>query len=121
MIGFFVTQRVCLSLQRKDRELVLHGIESGQVVQLPHGEFIEVHKPLDEYRRYKLVNFESPTPIEAQPNKKGKVSIIEKTRGGLSKIWFQDRVVAVTPAELEAAHHNHDHDAVEGSEKKEIN
>ena len=107
LIGFFITQRICLALQRKDRELVLHGIETGKVVQLPHGEFIEVHKPLDEYRRYKLVSFESPEPIPAQPNKKGKVGLIEKTRAGLSKIWFEDRVVAVTPAELEAAHHEH--------------
>lgn len=107
LIGFFITQRICLALQRKDRELVLHGIETGKVVQLPHGEFIEVHKPLDEYRRYELVSFESPEPIPAQPNKKGKVGLIEKTRAGLSKIWFEDRVVAVTPAELEAAHHEH--------------
>lgn len=122
LVGFFVTQRVCLALQRKDRELVLHGIESGQVVQLPHGEFIEVHKPLDEYRRYKLVNFESPAPLAAQPNKKGKISFAEKTRAGLSKIWFQDRVVSVTPAELEAAHHAHDenHGSVAASDTKEI-
>ncbi|GAA4793556.1 ubiquinol-cytochrome c reductase cytochrome b subunit [Rothia endophytica] len=116
LIGFYITQRICLALQRKDRELVLHGIETGNVVQLPHGEFIEVHKPVDEYRRYALVDFESPAPLPAQPNKKGKVNPIEKIRAGLSKIWFEDRVVAVTPAELEAAHHDHHSDhAVEGS------
>lgn len=122
LLGFFITQRVCLSLQRKDRELVLHGIESGQVVQLPHGEFIEVHKPLDEHRRYKLVAFESPTPIPAQPNKNGKVTFFEKARGGLSKIWFEDRVAPVTPAELEAAHHDHDeaHGSIESSSKTEL-
>ncbi|MEX3632121.1 cytochrome bc complex cytochrome b subunit [Rothia sp. LK2492] len=116
LIGFYITQRICLALQRKDRELVLHGIETGNVVQLPHGEFIEVHKPVDEYRRYALVDFESPAPLPAQPNKKGKISPIEKIRAGLSKIWFEDRVVAVTPAELEAAHHDHHSDhTVEGS------
>lgn len=121
LIGFFITQRICLSLQRKDRELVLHGVESGQVVQLPHGEFIEVHKPLDEFRRYKLVAFNSPEAIEAQPNAKGKVSMLEKTRGGLSKIWFQDRVAPVTPSELEVAHHDH-HEAssVESSHRDEL-
>ena len=62
IIAFIIVRRICLSLQRKDRELVLHGIETGNVVQLPHGEFIEVHKPLDEYHRYKLVSFESPEP-----------------------------------------------------------
>ncbi|MDO4251869.1 MAG: cytochrome bc complex cytochrome b subunit [Rothia sp. (in: high G+C Gram-positive bacteria)] len=113
LLGFIITYRLCLSLQRKDRELVLHGVESGQVVQLPHGEFIEVHKPLDDYRRYKLVAFDNHEVIPAQPNKKGKISLLEKTRAGLSKIWFQDRVLPVTPAELEAAHHAHaDHDAL---------
>lgn len=119
LIGFLITRRICLALQRKDRELVLHGVESGQVVQLPHGEFIEVHKPLDEYRRYKLVSFESPAPLPAQKNKKGKISGIEKTRGALSKIWFEDRVLAVTPKELEEAQH-HGHGELGSSDSKEI-
>ncbi|KAA9392865.1 ubiquinol-cytochrome c reductase cytochrome b subunit, partial [Kocuria coralli] len=57
-IAFIITRRICLSLQRKDREIVLHGRETGRVQQLPHGEFIEVHEPLDEYHRYTLVSFE---------------------------------------------------------------
>ena len=107
ILGFEITRRICLSLQRKDRELVLHGIETGQVVQLPHGEFIEVHKPLDEYRRYKLVSFDSPDVIPARPNAKGKVTMLEKARGTLSKLFFTDRVLPVTPTELEEAHHEH--------------
>ncbi|MFW0121011.1 cytochrome b [Rothia sp. CCM 9419] len=113
VIGYMITYRLCLSLQRKDRELVLHGIETGRVVQLPHGEFIEVHKPLDEFRRYKLVAFENHEVIPAQPNKKGKISLMEKTRGKLSQLWFEDRVAPVTPAELEVAHHDHGHDELD--------
>lgn len=120
IVGFVITRRICLALQRKDRELVLHGIESGQVVQLPHGEFIEVHKPLDEYRRYKLVAFESPAPIEAQKNKKGKITAIEKTRGALSKLWFEDRVLPVTPKELEEAQHHHGHGEIAATDSKEL-
>ena len=101
ILGFEITRRICLSLQRKDRELVLHGIETGQVVQLPHGEFIEVHKPLDEYRRYKLVSFDSPDVIPARPNAKGKVTMLEKARGTLSKLFFNDRVLPVTPTSYE--------------------
>ena len=62
VIAFIVTKRVALALQRKDREIALHGRETGRIVRLPHGEFIEVHAPLDEYKRYKLVGFESPVP-----------------------------------------------------------
>jgi ubiquinol-cytochrome c reductase cytochrome b subunit len=34
-IAFIVTKRICLSLQRADRELVLHGRETGRLVRLP--------------------------------------------------------------------------------------
>ncbi|WP_287900424.1 cytochrome bc complex cytochrome b subunit, partial [Arthrobacter sp.] len=68
IIGFFVAKRVALALQRKDREIALHGRETGRIVRLPHGEFIEVHEPLNDYKRYRLVAFESPKPLPAQPN-----------------------------------------------------
>jgi ubiquinol-cytochrome c reductase cytochrome b subunit len=45
-LAYFATKRICLGLQRKDREKLLHGYESGRILRLPHGEFIEVHEPL---------------------------------------------------------------------------
>ncbi|MGH3187995.1 MAG: cytochrome bc1 complex cytochrome b subunit [Streptosporangiaceae bacterium] len=48
LIAFFVTRRVCLGLQRKDAELIEHGLETGIIRQLPDGEFIEVHRPMTE-------------------------------------------------------------------------
>jgi ubiquinol-cytochrome c reductase cytochrome b subunit len=47
-IGFYVTRRICLGLQRKDAMERAHGFESGIIRQLPNGEFIEVHQPVDE-------------------------------------------------------------------------
>jgi ubiquinol-cytochrome c reductase cytochrome b subunit len=44
-IAFYVTRRICYSLQAKDRELEEHGIETGIVRQLPSGEFVEVTLP----------------------------------------------------------------------------
>ncbi|GAB3205577.1 cytochrome b [Marinactinospora thermotolerans] len=44
IIAFIVTKRICLGLQRRDREILEHGYESGTIQQLPSGEFIEVHK-----------------------------------------------------------------------------
>ncbi|MDN5640640.1 MAG: cytochrome bc complex cytochrome b subunit [Actinomycetia bacterium] len=107
-IAFEITRRICLSLQRKDRELVLHGVESGRVVQLPHGEFIEIHEPLNEYDRYRLVSFDSPVYQPATPDEDGKIGGKEKTRGALSRLFFHDRVAPVTPRELEAAQHHHE-------------
>src|SRR5919199_5878751 len=54
-IVFVITKRVCLGLQRRDRDLVLHGLESGRIVRLPHGEFIEVHEPLSPQDAWMLV------------------------------------------------------------------
>ena len=91
IIAFIVTKRVALALQRKDREIALHGRETGRIVRLPHGEFIEVHAPLDEYKRYKLVGFESQAS-PAVPNEHGVVTRKEKRRAFLSKWFFEDRV-----------------------------
>jgi ubiquinol-cytochrome c reductase cytochrome b subunit len=41
-----ITYRICLGLQMHDREVLEHGIETGVIRRLPHGEFIEVHQPL---------------------------------------------------------------------------
>jgi len=45
-IAYFLTYRLCIGLQRADREVLEHGVETGIIKRLPHGEFIEVHQPL---------------------------------------------------------------------------
>jgi ubiquinol-cytochrome c reductase cytochrome b subunit len=45
-IAYYVTYRICIGLQRGDRAVLEHGIETGIIKRLPHGEFIEVHQPL---------------------------------------------------------------------------
>jgi len=45
-IAYWVTYRLCIGLQRGDRAVLEHGIETGIIRRLPHGEFIEVHQPL---------------------------------------------------------------------------
>ncbi len=51
-IVYFVTYRWCVALQRSDRAVLEHGIETGIIKRLPHGAYIEVHQPLgpvDDY------------------------------------------------------------------------
>ncbi len=45
-IAYYVAYRLCIGLQRSDRATLEHGIETGIIKRLPHGEFIEVHQPL---------------------------------------------------------------------------
>jgi ubiquinol-cytochrome c reductase cytochrome b subunit len=50
-VAFYVTRRICLGLQRKDKELLEHGLETGIIRQLPNGEFVEIHRPVNEEER----------------------------------------------------------------------
>jgi ubiquinol-cytochrome c reductase cytochrome b subunit len=48
-----------------DREVLEHGIETGVIRRLPHGEFIEVHQPLgpvDEHGHGTLAYGGAPVP-----------------------------------------------------------
>ncbi|MCI9887832.1 ubiquinol-cytochrome c reductase cytochrome b subunit [Micrococcales bacterium 31B] len=117
-IAFMVTKRICLSLQRKDREIALHGRETGKVVRLPHGEFIEVHEQLSDYDRWLLVQHEAHAPFVAHktladgaPNPNYKKDL---RRQRWSNFLYRDRIEPVTPAELrdslEHGHGHHDHE-----------
>jgi ubiquinol-cytochrome c reductase cytochrome b subunit len=111
-VAFYVTKRLCLSLQRKDREIAIHGRESGRIVRLPHGEYIEVHEPLDPHDLYKLVDFKDYKPTLARPNAQGKITVAARLRSSLSKFYFEDRIAPATQTEIdEAAHHAHEIDA----------
>ena len=50
-IAYYVTKRLCLGLQRHDRELIEHGIETGIIRRLPSGEYVEVTAPLPADQR----------------------------------------------------------------------
>lgn len=108
IIGFIVTKRICLALQRKDREIALHGRETGVIEWTPEGAILERHEMVDQYRLYELVAFESPEATPAQPNNKGKVSLLEKLRASVSRRFFEDRVAPVTAEELAEARAEHD-------------
>jgi ubiquinol-cytochrome c reductase cytochrome b subunit len=121
-LAFLATRRFCLGLQRRDRELLLHGRESGQILRLPHGEYIEIHTPISEADKAKILGkvdqpvIEAPPAADsngvATPGIKGK-----KRRARFSRLWFDDNVARPTEAELEAAahhgHEEHDHEVAE--------
>jgi ubiquinol-cytochrome c reductase cytochrome b subunit len=60
-ISYYITYRICLGLQRADRSILEHGIETGIIKRLPHGEFIEVHQPLG-----RVDTHGHPIPLEYQ-------------------------------------------------------
>ncbi|GAA2248248.1 ubiquinol-cytochrome c reductase cytochrome b subunit [Herbiconiux moechotypicola] len=112
-IAYFITKRVCIGLMKKDREIVLHGYESGRIVRLPGGEYIEVHEQMDEYDRWKLVDFEQYEPIMLRPNAQGKITGGMRFRARVSRWFFEDRIA---PAQQRELGHGHDdtHGELEG-------
>jgi ubiquinol-cytochrome c reductase cytochrome b subunit len=115
VIAFFVTKRICVGLQKKDREIALHGFESGRIVRLPGGEYVEVHEQLSDYERWKLVSFDDYAPIMLRPDKQGRITASARFRARMSSWFFEDRIAPVSRTEIEAAHGHGDHPAVESA------
>ena len=42
-----------------------------------------------------------------RPNARGKITVGERLRAGVSRWFFEDRIAPVTKGELEASHSNH--------------
>lgn len=101
IIAYIVTKRICLALQKKDRSIALHGYESGRIVRLQGGEFIEVHKPVDEYERWELVSYHDYAPLMLRPNQDGRIPFSKRVRAAMSRWFFEDRIVPPTQKEIE--------------------
>ncbi|MDQ1044661.1 cytochrome bc complex cytochrome b subunit [Streptomyces sp. V4I2] len=67
VLAFTVTKRICLGLQRRDRNKVLHGRETGTIKRLPNGEYVEVHEPLSQAHLFTLTQHEQEPPYEIGP------------------------------------------------------
>src|SRR5690554_1812625 len=106
VIAYIMTKRVCIALQKKDREIALHGYESGRIVRLPGGEYIEVHQPLSEYDRWRLVSYDDHRPLMIRPNPEGKITVNQRMRAALTRWFFEDRISPVSQREIESSNHH---------------
>ncbi|HEY4597983.1 cytochrome bc complex cytochrome b subunit [Corynebacterium sp.] len=101
-IAYFVTHRICVGLQRRDREILEHGIETGTIRQLPSGEFIEVHQPLggvDEHGHAIPLEYQGAY-VPTQPNDLGAAG--KPGRGG----WFSPDSPEIAEKAQEIEHRN---------------
>ncbi|MES4905927.1 MULTISPECIES: ubiquinol-cytochrome c reductase cytochrome b subunit [unclassified Streptomyces] len=112
VIVFIVTKRWCIGLQRRDREKVLHGRETGIIKRLSHGEYIEIHEPLTQAERYTLTAHDQQEPLElpAEIDEAGiprKASRKQKLRARLSRSYFGSRgqIPKATVEEYREHHH----------------
>jgi ubiquinol-cytochrome c reductase cytochrome b subunit len=101
--AFYVTRRICRGLQLKDRDILLHGRESGRIVRLPHGEYVEVHEPVDEFEAWKRGSYEVYKPGMPRPDSRGRITVSARVRAALSRFYFSDSVIPPTQEELDRA------------------
>lgn len=117
VLAFIATKRICLGLQRRDRDKVLHGRETGIIKRLPHGEFVEVHEPLAQEQLHVLTQHEQPEPYEIGPETdengvKQKVTPAQRIRSKLSKGYYGEENVIPKPTreeyhEITSGHGHH--------------
>ncbi|RSS45378.1 cytochrome bc complex cytochrome b subunit [Streptomyces sp. WAC08241] len=117
VIAFIVTKRICLGLQRRDRDKVLHGRESGIIKRLPHGEFVEVHEPLSQGELHRLTAHEQYEPAALPPavDENGverKIGRLEKLRVKLNKGYYGEDSQIAKPTveeykEIQSGHGHH--------------
>jgi ubiquinol-cytochrome c reductase cytochrome b subunit len=125
IVMFIVTKRICIGLQRSAHERVLHGSESGVIVQAPSGGFSEAHVPISQGEAYMITQHEQQWPLELgeATDENGvarKGTVKERARRPFTKWYFSHNVPKPTREEIEKAHHEHgDDDHAEGSDEVE--
>lgn len=67
ILAFIITRRICVGLQRADRERVLHGSESGLIVRSAGGGYSEHDVPLSDEELFDLTSHVQYDALEQSP------------------------------------------------------
>ncbi|MEO7589196.1 MAG: ubiquinol-cytochrome c reductase cytochrome b subunit [Arachnia sp.] len=107
VIAFLITRRVCIGLQRADRERVLHGSESGLISRALDGGYSEPHLPISVDEQFTLTQHIQHPVLEASPKTDAKGIRIKQevspTRARLSRWFLEHDAAKPTAVELEEA------------------
>ncbi|MDX3054312.1 cytochrome b N-terminal domain-containing protein [Streptomyces sp. NE06-03E] len=102
VLVYVVTKRTALGLQRRDREKILHGRETGMLTRLLHGEYSEVHEPLSQGQLYTLTQHEQYAPIaEAESDSCAAPSRKQVLRARLSRGFYGEATQILKPTAQE--------------------
>ncbi|SDI00316.1 cytochrome b [Nonomuraea jiangxiensis] len=117
-LAYLITYRMCLGLQRFDQAVIGHGVESGVIKRLPHGEFIEVHTPVAEDIEAHLRGKEAVPMLPVAEDgagipPKGMRGPLGKLRGRMSKAYGGEKI----PLDDGHGHgHEEEHAAIESGD-----
>jgi ubiquinol-cytochrome c reductase cytochrome b subunit len=132
VLAFLITKRICIGLQRADRDRMLHGAESGVIDRAPSGQYSERHRSISQGQAFTLTQHEDMPALLPMTDVDGmsvKEIKSEQRRRKATRFYFIDTLRRPTRAELEeaAAHHMHpmaiegdgEHHAIEPVEEEE--
>jgi ubiquinol-cytochrome c reductase cytochrome b subunit len=117
-IAYLLAYRICLGLQRHDREVLEHGVETGIIKVLPTGEYIEVHQPLgpvDDHGHGLLTYAGAAVPKRMNRLGKGLLHV----RGFFYPVREKPEI-AEQLAALEAAQHGEREPIEAGGERRQL-
>ncbi|GAA1058573.1 menaquinol-cytochrome c reductase cytochrome b subunit [Agromyces luteolus] len=100
IIGFAIARRACLGLQRRDRDALRHGYETGRIVRLPGGEYVEVHAPLGAAARARIERPEPPVLLVLRPDERGRLTLARRVQFRLSRWYLADSIDSETGARM---------------------
>jgi ubiquinol-cytochrome c reductase cytochrome b subunit len=70
--GFEIARRIAVGLQRREHEMLRHGVETGIIVRQPNGAYIEKERPLESEEETVLRSRRLPAAIPApKPDRQG--------------------------------------------------
>ena len=106
-LAYFITYRICIGLQRSDREVLEHGVATGVIKKLPNGAFVEVHQPIGPVDEH---GHQIPLPYAGArvPKKLNELGYADSETSGI----FSPDDPSITARRNEIARENH-HEEVE--------
>jgi len=115
VIAFLIARRWCISLQRHDEEVLLHGYETGIIMRSPEGAYSERHLPIDATRAYTLTARDRDV-VHTLPSGTDENGVSapgarkDRLRARFSAYWFGSNVQKPTREQLEEARHHAEHE-----------
>ncbi len=89
LIAFFVAWRVCVELRARTQDVVEHGFETGRIVRMPGGEYVEIHRALPVGRKAILAADTRATPIMLRPDENGRIGIARRAQARASRLFWK--------------------------------
>ncbi|GAA1388002.1 ubiquinol-cytochrome c reductase cytochrome b subunit [Luteococcus peritonei] len=115
VIAFFITRRICLSLQRRDAERLLHGSETGIIDRAPDGRYSEEHEPISHDEAFTLTQHREYDMVE-EGEEDADGNVVSKRRARASRFLVGNDIAKPTAQEIEDAHHHGGHDPLDGAD-----